>query len=915
MDAERNFLFGLTALKQGLINARQLAEIGAEWMALGDRPLADLLADLGWISGEERSTVEASMLRDLEATTVPAPNGEAGSTSPAAGPVVFLSVGTTEAAGGSEVSTRELPDRNGDQCGDPYQSRVDGQPTFGPRYRVLGLHATGGIGRVWKVRDLPLGREIALKELRPDRPRTEYVERRFLEEARITAGLEHPNIVPAHDLISSGGDPFYTMKFLGQKTLKDVVLEHHRGKDKGRSSSSPTLRDLLESFLDVCNAIAFAHSKGVIHRDLKGQNVVLGEQGEAVVLDWGLARRLNDKTDLLARPSPGFALPEDSLTIDGFPIGTPNYMPPEQARGDREAIGVRSDVFGLGAILYLILTSRPPFEGGDSTQVVAKAREADFPRPSKVAPKVPRALEAICLKALAKEPADRYATAKDLAEEVRRWQADEPVKAYPDGALDSIARAARKNLPIVAGVGALLLTSVVGLGIGYWRLGLETRRVIEANLRTQSARGVALNDLRVVIDGIYSALETVQTDLPSVRDPAAERVRLKLADAGVAMATDLTSRHGDDPKVLVALGDLLALTAKVHRLAFHFDIAEKSTRKAVEILGTMEARRSLPPPARDALTGYTLDLVELLIEQDRRNEAGAFLDRASKTVAALRATVGNHPGVLRTESRVLLLRGDLLREQGDAGALTHYDDGIAKLRAVLASRVGGPYDALSIADAQISRGISARNAGHLSPSIATMTRAEASARLLLDADPGDYLPRMVVARAETELAKSVILRGGPGDDTEADRLLKDANDAFEGLAREHPEVLDLRRRQAEALLERGLVVAISGKGDEAERHWSARRVILNDLEALIPGSSRKRQDDTRIAVARVGLAINRGDAAEARRLLDEAESSLEPDAKTGPSHLEREATRTRIEFLRTRLSATNDKGSSRADDH
>ena len=279
--------------------------------------------------------------------------------------------------------TVHVPDESGDPTKvDPRRSGQDGPPAevepvgFGERYASVVYHAQGGIGRVWKARDGLLGRDVALKEIRPELAGDPAVERRFREEARITAGLEHPNIITLHDLSTDPDRPFYTMRFLAGQTLKDAVQVHF-GRKARTVHAALDFRGLLDAFVDVCHALAFAHSRGVIHRDLKGQNVILGPFGEVAVQDWGLAREIGSADDPLARPTIalGDLPPEMSRTMQGWPIGTAQYMPPEQAAGRGDAIGFRSDVFGLGAILYLILTGHPPYEGPSQTETIRKAAE------------------------------------------------------------------------------------------------------------------------------------------------------------------------------------------------------------------------------------------------------------------------------------------------------------------------------------------------------------------------------------------------------------------------------------------------------------------------------------------------------------------------------------------------------------
>ena len=334
----------------------------------------------------------------------------------------------------------------------------------GGRYTRTRLHATGGIGRVWLAYDSDLGREVALKELRPERTEDRGFADRFLHEARITGQLEHPGIVPVYELTRrpEDGQPFYTMRFIKGRTLTDAIRAYHDKRAAGRAEPLERVA-LLNAFVATGNAVAFAHSRGVIHRDLKGQNVVLGDFGEVVVLDWGFAKvlaRADDSAEAAtvvigAEGGPG-------QTVQGQVIGTPAYMAPEQAEGRPDRIDCRTDVYGLGAILYELLTGRAPFAGAEAAEVLRLVREAEPARPRQVWAAVPRALEAVCLRALAKEPAKRYASAGELAREVQRWLADEPVTAYPEPAAVRLGRWARRHRTLSAGLAVLLVSAVIG---------------------------------------------------------------------------------------------------------------------------------------------------------------------------------------------------------------------------------------------------------------------------------------------------------------------------------------------------------------------------------------------------------------------------------------------------------------------
>jgi serine/threonine protein kinase len=398
-----------------LIDARQFAEACAVWTTRKDVSLMDLLIERGWARAGDKAHIDYWVERKW-----PKQRDDVRSTLACLPADVKQSLAALE---DSDID-RSLGER-------PHLERpqsaptTDDTPTLPQRYTALGLRATGGIGRVWLARDHELGRDVALKELRPERADCPTLRARFLQEARVTGQLEHPGIVPVYELgrRPDNQQPFYTMRFLKGRTLSDAAAAYHARRRDGADDPLGLL-NLLSAFVTVCNTVAYAHSRGVVHRDLKGQNVVLGDFGEVVVLDWGLAKRVGWPDG----PPPALAfgaepeVGEADLTLQGQMLGTPAFMAPEQAEGRLDLIDCRTDVYGLGAILHEILTGRPPFTGPDTHEVLRQVREDEVPRPRSYWPDVPPALEAICLTALAKKPADRYDSATKLADAVQGWQ-------------------------------------------------------------------------------------------------------------------------------------------------------------------------------------------------------------------------------------------------------------------------------------------------------------------------------------------------------------------------------------------------------------------------------------------------------------------------------------------------------------
>jgi formylglycine-generating enzyme required for sulfatase activity len=324
------------------------------------------------------------------------------------------------------------------------------------RYRRGSELGHGGTSRVYSARDVELGRELAMKVLRGDRSRWL---RRFLREARITSRLEHPGIVPVHELgVDSRGDLFFTMRLVRGRSLKQFLEDVRAHRDNAAR------RRALEIVLKVCDTIAFAHSRGVIHRDLKPSNVMLGEYGAVYVVDWGLARVL-DRTDADREPTDGLSQVESPLTtLDGDVLGTPMYMPPEQAEGRHAEVGPHSDVYAIGAMLYHLISGRAPFFDGNSTptshEVLARVL-AGPPRPlASIVDHVPPELIAIVERAMTREPNSRYPDGYEMAHDLRAFLEQRVVRAHAAGPFVRARKWVRRNVALSASLcGATLLAS------------------------------------------------------------------------------------------------------------------------------------------------------------------------------------------------------------------------------------------------------------------------------------------------------------------------------------------------------------------------------------------------------------------------------------------------------------------------
>jgi WD40 repeat protein len=405
------------------------------------------------------------------------------------------------------------------------------------RYVLRGLHAEGGIGQVWLAFDNELGREVALKALKPDRAADPALAARFLHEAHVTGRLQHPGIVPVYELAPGeepGADdepPFYTMRLVQGRTLTEAIRAYHEHRAAG-TSTQVEKTTLLTAFVSVCHTIAYAHARGVVHRDLKPANVALGDYGEVVVLDWGFAKESQEdrgqRTEHSERGSASSDVcPLSSETksgihsVAGQVMGTPAYMAPEQAGAGDGNVDERSDVYGLGAILYELLTGQPPYPGDGTNEVLARLRAGPPPRPNFVRPRVPLALEAICLKAMARDPVDRYPTATAVARDVQHWLADEPVGAYREPVPARALRCGRRHPAVMAGALALLVTAPFAAGLGEVLLRQEQARSAEERARAAISHAHAMErvqdeqQLRMYLHRIALAERTIAAHNPS----------------------------------------------------------------------------------------------------------------------------------------------------------------------------------------------------------------------------------------------------------------------------------------------------------------------------------------------------------------------------------------------------------------
>jgi serine/threonine-protein kinase len=649
-DPARDLLFGLLALQTGLINQAQLVAAFHAWTQARDHPMAEILAGQGAVSATCLTLVKGLVIEHLRRH---ANDPERSLAAIGVGPSTrecLAQVGDLQLDASLARAGVDSTDRDGDP--DRTATRSVGTATSdGLRFRVLRPHARGGLGAVFVALDEELHREVALKQILDQHADDPTSRARFLLEAEITGGLEHPGIVPVYGLGTyADGRPYYAMRFIRGDTLKEAIDRFRADGalqcDPGRRSLE--LRKLLRRFIDVCNVIDYAHSRGVLHRDVKPGNVIVGKHGETLVVDWGLAKALG-------RVDPGVDSGERTLvpssasgsaeTLPGSALGTPAYMSPEQAEGDLEHLGPRSDVYSLGATLYYLLTGRPPVEG-DVGEVLRAVQRADIPPPRRHDPTIDRAMEAVCLKAMAHRSADRYATSKALAEDVERWMADEPVGAWREPFNRRARRWMRRNRTAVAAAAVLLVSAVVGLSVGTVLLG-------RANAEIQEQHDLARYNLQKAQQAVdeYFTQVSENTLLKSPL-PGLQPLRHDLLRTALRYYQDFTRQAGAGPASKAELGRA------------HFRMG-----KIIEVVGSKE----------DAFLQFSRgEAIWEGLLKERRGDPG-YREELAKTVVSLAAIqnrdLGKPEESLRNLQRAQAIYEGLARKSPDREV---YQAGLAR---------------------------------------------------------------------------------------------------------------------------------------------------------------------------------------------------------------------------------------------
>ncbi len=647
MIPDRELLRALFVQQLGLAPAAVVLNAGAEWMVSREKgeTLCDVLARRGVLDSTRKILVESLVDEAISAAggdpgatidSLPKPMRESLdgiSATLRSGEHPAVQVTSREGSGTSMPSfdSLETPENVGAEA----RGRYSFDTGKNGRTEELGK---GGVGQVLLARDHFLQRNVAFKVLHRDiTTSTSYdtlavrqLEARFLREARVTAQLEHPSIVRVYELGRRGdGTLYYTMQRVRGRTLGQALIDARSL--EGRLAFVPDV-------LAATHAVASAHHRQVIHRDLKPQNIMLGAHGETYVMDWGLARVLG-RPERNARPMQ--LAPDLTGGRDMGPVGTPSYMSPEQAWGQHDAVDERSDVWGLGAILFELLTGRAPFIGRSPWDVLADVRSGTAPKVRELEPAAPPELVAICEKALDREPGRRYRNAGEMAEDLLRFQHGQRVLAYEYTTREVMGRLAVRYRALAAVIAAVLLLLLVAGVVG----GAQVRR------ERDEARDLArffLRELAPTLNETPGAFEL------------GERLSV---DALGAFSRDLDLKRGpvDERLMLAHAWNEQAMRASSGGQG---ERAVAARHMAAQVVAPLVAQRPNDPAVRLEAARLKMVDVDLLLDEGKEDEALVLDDALLADIDQLAALSPDNTDLLRLQRGALNRAGVVRANRG-----------------------------------------------------------------------------------------------------------------------------------------------------------------------------------------------------------------------------------------------------------
>jgi serine/threonine-protein kinase len=681
-------------------------------------------------------------------------------------------------------------------------------------YVVQELIGRGGMGKVYRAKHVALGRVVAIKVMTQEQD--ERLTARFREEARAVARLQHPNIAQLFDTGTADGRPYYSLEFADGGTLA--------GKWGGQPQDPRAAAAALEV---VARAIQHSHEHGILHRDLKPGNVLLTADGTPKVADFGLAKEL-PSTAPADTTLPG----REALTRTGEIVGTPAYMPPEQASGVSSSLSPAADVYSLGAVLYEALTGRPPFLAPDALQTLFLVLSVDPVPPKTLQPKLPPDLNTICMKCLDKQAKKRYATAGELADDLRRWLAGEPIVARPVGRVERAVKWAKRHKAGAAlvAVSTLLLLAVVGFGV--WeavnalrlreaneQLAKKNEELEKANAELEKSRGETEMMLGYALKTMDEYHFTLSDKLATL--PQGEKLRVEVLQQA---RTTLDELYAQNPRREAVWEHLMTGYQQLGNALSQVgdpDGGERAYARGAEAAGRLADRHPAAPRYRAARGTLLLQQTGALEAIGRTTDADAPRAAGLKLAAELDATHPDDLDVLKLNLLAVPYQHAKAVGSGDAAAMVPvYERFINLYHRLAAAEPDVPRHARRETDNELALAGLLAQLKRFDQAESTLTRTKRRVDTLPDADDPDV--RQLRAGFHETVGTVAYYRDRPVD---ADVAYRKALVEYERIAKDFPNSPNYRKYLINCWTKIGAAGVFGG--DQAvglEAYQTARRL-------------------------------------------------------------------------------------------
>jgi eukaryotic-like serine/threonine-protein kinase len=869
-----------------------------------------------------------------------------------------------------------------------------GKSAAAGRYEVLRAHAEGGLGRVHVALDNELNREVAFKDIKPQFADQHDARTRFLVEAEVTGGLEHPGIVPVYGLGHfSDGRPFYAMRFIRGQSFHRAISAFHSQRrperrinepakadakgsfDSGNQDSSRSggevpddfvsdelangpndtfsldraidstviqpgrksqedsaklskstrqsgldvslhasgqgwernleFRGLINRMIDVCNAMQYAHARGIIHRDLKPDNVMLGDFGETLVVDWGLAKSLAENVDQQhASPTDQSSQPplipssahNHSATMTGSIIGTPAFMSPEQAAGKVDELGPSSDIYSLGAMLYSILTGKPPIHQSlneprfDLPELLRRVETGRFSTPRTVESSVPAALNAVCLKALNLKPRDRYVSAKSLADDLDAWLADEPVQAYQEPLRVRVRRWVRRHPALVSSTVATVFVAIISLTALSLVVTGKNQLLADSNFQLDNSNR-QLNDSNQLLNTANGDLKKSNARVTTARNLAEANAQSAREQSQLALSTlqsvlfdvqeSVQSLPGGRNVQRALLATVLSRLEKVSTEFVAKSSVDQSTFSAIVSMANV-IQRIGPTAVEDDELDFGKNPKNKPESPDALSAAETLLNRALTIAEALVADQPNDPARQHSLTIALDGLGKVYLHKGDLVEAERLYRRALEIRTETSQEHPGFEFTRGLSLSNENLGKIAEAKGRTADAETMYLKALEISQQLHAEEPDDLDRRDDLDTSHNRLADFYVVTNRMAD---AFAQYKKALDVCQHLANKQPESLRAQMSLATVLDKLGYTALRVGEGPKAVQFLKQSLQIYEKFAALDPDDL-KLQYRLSVSLHRVGdISLRAREVANALRFHTRAIEIRQMLAEQSPNDL------------------------------